>query len=475
MPEPGSPPSPHSDGSSPESDAAPLSGSDVGVRPKRDRVTMRCGYKVGARGPYLWIWRFGRTWVLRSRPAVARHKEDGPGKAWKQTLTLPFEVSRLLRELDHAALVDAGSKKVQSFPALERPLRSPHATRRREAVRRFFADVPLDVQHAIKDRFDAGTWPLFRLLLTCDPARELMATEDGARLGWLLANLHDLVSAPDLLRRARRWARLGRREILGRVGFPATAAALSALSKVPREDMSVWNIKPLQAALATPALWDRLRHLPQITSVVLDLTTAPRLLSLLAPSFLLELAREPPRRHRDASSLRYLLSETVDMLERQDQRVPLFTSVAQLREHHDRALRRTPVEHQLSQEPFPPLPIELTPEEQDLVVPLRTSEALAAEGVTMEHCLGRGTMHHALARLGHFHAFQILKPERLTLAVIWAFGRWSIYDLQGPGNTPTEHPEARELAAKILARFCAVNACPKWTLASNDNLAELPF
>jgi hypothetical protein len=423
-------------------------------------VTSACRFREGPDGDpatgSVWHLFHGDVHLLRAQPPSVVRKAAGSA-VWRRALHLPFELSAMLRELEHEDDVNAGRRRLSSIPVDERPLRRPYRTHRRAAMRRFFAAVPQAVQHALRG-FSTGSFPLFRFLHTTPGALDLMASDDGAALAWCLANAHELRSNPyqpaerDLLRRARRQLRHRRRDALAFVGLPTTTAALSALGKVPRVCLDGAHVDAVKTILSTPELHERARHLP-VWNHVVDLLTVP-LHRHVHASFLHEVSAEPPARLRwPQTSLE--LRETLAMLSACGLKPPLFRSRAHLRDVHDDLVRRrTPVGRWWSTAPFPPPPVALSTRERRFVEPLVDSAALLREGRAMRHCLGSVAEQHALAGAGRFFAFALTKPGRSTVAITWSArsARWCLYDLRGPANAVAS-AAAAAFAQDLLARF----------------------
>jgi len=410
-----------------------------GASPRRRFVNAACGFDEDDRGGCFWHLQHGHAHRLRARPASLLRKSCH-ARVWRGSLHLPFELSLALQELQADDDVAAGRATLASFSLDCRPVRRPYRARRRQALRRFFADVPQAVQQALRG-FTQGSYPLFRLLMSCPAALDLMASDDGAALAWCLANAHELrpriddVAEPDLLRRARAQTRSRRRDALAFVGLPTTKAALHALSKVPRAALDAERVHDVIRVLSSPVLSARARHLP-VWNHVLDLLT-DELHAHVDDAFLLAVAAEPAARRRWPTPVAHELRETLQMLQGCGLPAPVFHSPTQLRTVHDDALRRTrPLRAGFSTAPFPPCPVALTERELRFATPLVDGAQLVREGRQMHHCLGSASSHHLLARTGRFFAFALTKPARLTLAVVWSEGaqRWRIYDLRGPAN-----------------------------------------
>jgi hypothetical protein len=417
------------------------------------RVTAACRFNVDDKGGFVWLLHHGNHYVLRANPpALLRRGSDA--RAWRRSLHLPFELSAILRELQHDDDVAAGRRTLTSIPDDERPVRRAYRMHRRDAMRRFFAAVPGRVQQALHG-FGSGSFPLFRFLMTTPAALDLMDSDDGARLAWCLANAHELstgMPSRNLLRRARGQVRRRRRDALGFIALPTTSAALHGLARVPRADLGRDRIADLRRVLSLPELHDRARHLP-VWNHALELLT-PELHRHVHTSFLYELAAEPVP-SRLESSVAHEVRETLAMLAQHGAKPPVFRSRAHLREVHDDTLQRlSPLSTWWSPTPFPPSPLALSDRERAFVQPLVDSGALVREGKQMHHCLGSVPGHHALARLGLFVALTMTKPSRLTLAFSWSarLGDWILYDLRGPAN---QHAPAAAgaLAEDLLTRL----------------------
>lgn len=426
-------------------------------KPPNNAVTAACSFREDDRGGFVWHFHHGNTHLMRSTPSLLR-KGSGDGR-WRSSLHLPFEVSVVLREIRHEAALHEKARQVGDIPAHERPGKGQYRVYRRDAMRRYFAPIHTDILDGIAD-WNAGSYPLLRFLLTTPSALDLMHSEDGARLAWCLANLHDLDlnAGSHPLRTGRSWVRRRRRDILGRLGLPTTNAALQALRKVPRASFSQGRLGDLGRVLRSPILHDRARHLP-VWDRALDVLHED-LQAFVHDALLRELCeRDPsgtlPPAAFGPSPLTCDLRHTLELFRQARMSPPVFRSVAQIREVHDDMMARiTRLEGVWSKAPFPPFPVELSAKEQRSLTPLIDSAELLREGRTMHHCLGTLRSHHRRARRGHFHAFAMTRPERLSVAFAWDVeaARWNLYDLRGPANQHAGAP-AHELASQLLARL----------------------
>jgi hypothetical protein len=435
-------------------------------------VTAACLFHEDDRGGFVWHFHHGNTHLMRSTPSLLR-KGSGAGR-WRASLHLPFEVSVVLREIRHEAALHEKARKLVDIPVHERPGKGRYRVYRREAMRRYFAPIHTDILDGIAD-WNAGSYPLLRFLLTTPDALDLMHSEDGARLAWCLANLHEIdhTAGSHPLRTGRSWVRRRRRDILGRLGLPPTNAALQALRKVPRASFNQGRLGDLGRVLRSPILDARARHLP-VWDRALDVLHED-LHPFVHDALLRELCEPDPVGPLPTSAflqspLTCDLRHTLELFQQARMSPPVFRSVAHLREVHDDMMaRRTRLEGVWSKAPFPPFPVELSAKERRSLTPLIDSAALLQEGRTMHHCLGTLRTHHLRARRGHFHAFAMTRPERLSLAFIWNIeeARWSLYDLRGPANQHAGAP-AHDTASHLVARL--QQAGPPPPLVNHDGV-----
>ncbi|MDP2345553.1 MAG: PcfJ domain-containing protein [Deltaproteobacteria bacterium] len=354
-----------------------------------------------------------------------------------------------------------------------RPKKRPFHVRRRQNLRRFFEHVPQAVQDETARGFSAGTWPLFRFLHSTPAALSLCESEDGARIAWVLANAHVFL-APDVamdvprkrvdtLAFARRWMTKKRKHILGRLGFPPTAASVTALAKVPRHHLSSRLIVDLRAVLTDPATRVAAAHLPRLSAALIAFLAAPDLVARVHHDFLVELAASNTVGY---FGIDHLLRDTIALGAQLDASLPLFASQAALREMHDELSVKAGKLMKLSNLVLPHFPVPLTRAENEVLVPLQTTDALVAEGQGMHHCLGTLQFHHALAAAGHFYSFAVTAPVRSTLAFVRFNGSaWSIYDFKGVANSPVPD-EMYALAEGLLRRLQRTARATQQTVAA---------
>jgi hypothetical protein len=301
-----------------------------------------------------------------------------------------------------------------------------------------------------------GTWRLYCLLATSPEARELCTGDDGLRVAWALAQTRWLLWEQPPKRSlafARRWANKKRRDILGRLGFPATNASVKALAKVPLPHLTLASAHALREVLNDEPARERAQHLPELTRGVLEVLRDAAQRPFVDHAFLLELLAFGAHAPDDEQRVLATLRDTARLAAQLDRKLKLFSTVSDLTARHDELAAWACKLVKATTAPFPPLPIALTPHDLQVLRPLNNGAELLEEGRLMGHCLGSLDWQHHMAHAGTMVAFAVLGPARGTLALQQDHkGTWSILDLVGPHNAPPPR-EAYPLVRELLARF----------------------
>ncbi len=154
-------------------------------------------------------------------------------------------------------------------------------------VHRYFETIPPDVRAAVS-KYTNGQWNLLKLAAQGgDRAVDLM--ESNPALAYLVASSH----CDSHVRHERLPNLLGmrRRQIAGRMAFPATGSAVRLLAKVPAEHCRVRWLTVLAKRLAYPRLGKCLLHLPVVNAAVMRALCATPALRSITPSLLVELSK----------------------------------------------------------------------------------------------------------------------------------------------------------------------------------------
>jgi hypothetical protein len=372
-----------------------------------------------------------RITALRLTPARAAETGRSSTSHWRGTRDPFLDVAAMFRELDR-------------FEP-DKPLE----VWRRRHFRAFTADLPKEIAPLISNGFSHDTWPLFQLLVSSAAARDVCATEAGARVCFALAFAHHLLGQPpkNVAAFCRRWACRKQRDILGRLSFPRAQFSVTALAKVPRTHLSLSGLKDLRMALLMPASRKLCLHMPRLSRALLA-HLQPRILPFCGHALLVELAAldPPPWRARRTEEV-LAWCEELGMLP------PVFSSVAEIRDLHEQLVEKVRARREAQVIELPAFPDVLTPEEKERVRPLTDSRAYRNEGEQMHHCLGTFPTHLETAQQGDLYALAIDAPERLTLALgRGGDRRWCVVEMAGPHNAPASEEAcgwARDLAARL--------------------------
>ncbi len=271
-------------------------------------------------------------------------------------------------------------------------------------------------------------WPLVALYARSRRARELAVHQPVIAFAVALARRIHPHPPRRLFRSAETWLAKPAREVLGWLGFPATKATVRLFGQIAPEHLTPFDLTELRTALQDPATHRLLAHLPRVNDSVISVVADPDVLAHVAPSFLEKFAET-----REPTYPVGILRSTLAKAARLGRRPPLLRGWADVSSIDDEYLRRfgqpKPVE-------FPPPPLPGT----ELVVPITTSDALVEEGRTMRHCIG--SFASRVAR-GQVYVYQLLAPERATVAIALREGRWDVLDVRGHANVLASEPALR--------------------------------
>lgn len=421
--------------------------------PTKTWSTKRTGFKVTDKGALYLEFSTARVYALRPDPARCWTGDLGRAPRWYSLKEPPLEPGSRIRELRSVdGAVTPAIVAVKDKEALHAAQQhTPYFVRRRENVRKFLAHVPVAEQDVIA-RVGAGSWGLYRFLHGSPAALELCATDAGLALAFLLAHGHRLLGPPvddddhfpeggDVATSARRRSLAiarallprKRKDIVGRFGLPPTKATLQALGKIPAAQLSPDLLVDVRAVLLDEWRRHRAAHLPVLSAAALKLLRSPWW-PQLAPTLLHEVALSDDLIDVDGPAR--MLRHLVALAQQLGQPVPYLHSMGQLVATHDALTVEARQWLKAAKAPLPPLPEVLTADERRWVEPLPTLQAMVQEGAAMHHCLGTLMDQRQRAQQGHFFAFALHWPVRLTLAVVCdATSPWQVYDLRGFANS----------------------------------------
>lgn len=268
-------------------------------------------------------------------------------------------------------------------------------------------------------RHECGHWPLVALYARSRRARELAAHQPVIAFAVALASRIHPRPPRRLFRSAEAWLARPAREVLGWLGFPATKATVRLFGRIEPEHLSPYELMELRTALQEPATRRLLAHLPRINDSVISVVAAKDVVAHVAPQFLEHFADT-----REPSHPAGILRSTLAKAARLGRHPPRLRSWADVRSIEDEYLRRF---GQPKAVEFPPPPLPGT----ELVVPITTHHALVEEGRTMHHCI---RSYAERVACGAVYVYQLLAPERATIAIARRENGWELLDMRGRSN-----------------------------------------
>ncbi|MDP6803699.1 MAG: PcfJ domain-containing protein, partial [Gemmatimonadota bacterium] len=298
----------------------------------------------------------------------------------------------------------------------------------------------------------AHAWTPYRFLCAYRDHGALDLAPGALPLVFMLASsdafLPTHAPAPDI----PRLLRLKRREIAAAFGFPASAAAVRALAKVPPRNTTVPTLQSLRSLLRHAAgnatVANLLQHTPVLTSAVIRVIADPELRDSVSPSFLRELATM-----RDADEFNHerVLADAIRIVLERDHAPRVFRDLVQLRELHQAEAERLWHEPPTPDVRFPPSPVATrradAPGRALVAEHIASARELTREGRAMRNCIGSRFYVKRIAA-GELAAYRILAPSRATLTLERGeFARWTVAEFRGRANTAP--PEETRHAVRL--------------------------
>ena len=188
---------------------------------------------------------------------------------------------RLLRPKHDLLAIEAGPAGVRGQGV--DPLLEKH-----QAFRLFRQSLPPRLALAA-ERFPARQWAVLRMVQEREEAVELL--EQNPALGFCTANLARFRTiSGNHGRQAAELSRRPQREVLAWLGFPDEQAWVNIVRKLLPETVTVERVLALREVAGDEDMAKRLAHVPAINTGVLELACQTRLLSLISPTLLAEIA-----------------------------------------------------------------------------------------------------------------------------------------------------------------------------------------
>jgi hypothetical protein len=294
--------------------------------------------------------------------------------------------------------------------------------------------IPDDIAERIEP-FQNHQWlPLWMAHAYRKPATDLL--DSSPVLAFLLANHRRfalMMREPERRQEAARLLAGPQRQLLAYMNVPATKSMIGILRKVDLAAAGPDMLEQIAAAMRDATASRRLQHVRAVNQGVLGLVRDRRLLPLVTPRLLDEVAAR--RREKQVPITASRLKEIVEMTARCRRPVPLpaFRSCDQIDEVYEDLARRLPAVIPVATAsapagppppPFPPPPIAGTRD----IMPITTAKELTEEGDTQHHCarfLANGV------QKGGLYVYKVLRPERATVAIArTASGDWQVVELR---------------------------------------------
>ena len=297
---------------------------------------------------------------------------------------------------------------------------------RRRAFGSFRANIPVPVASAV-EKYQTRQWKLLQLMQKSPAAIELAGINPA--LCFALASYKIFRERFCTLEGATIVSKRRQRDIAEWVGFPGTDAVAKILAKVCTESVSVDLLKSLSRMMGHPKKLKMLSHISRLNAGVLGILSKDRLLDVIRPVLLSEIASAPEEDlHPHAADMIAHLLEMKRTVS-PDAPPPRIHSLACLRTLHDMVLAEF---LRIDQQrggllPKPPIP------GTEKIVPILTGADLREEGKMQNNCVGG---YSYKIREGKTFIYRVLEPERATLEIIMTSeGDWNIGQLKCHSNT----------------------------------------
>ncbi len=405
------------------------------------------------------IFTDGVAMTIRSWPDLeARRKPIGRG-TWRP-FTPPFRLVRPYRPPARAQpkpVPAPGGPAPRQLeldlglpdPVAGKPFPGPSASlsparQRKRAFDGFRFSLPKEVA-ARTEPFTSTQWPLL-LLFRAEP-RALEVCRSSPALTFGVANaaafndrlVFDPVELAAFLILRRQ------RDILGRLGFPATDGAARIVAKLAPESVHVETMLRLRDLLQDPDATKALSHLLSINTGVIELLAHRALREMCAPALLEEVAASPVEKYRAATA--DLVLDCLEMQRRLRvvERKAAVASHAQLQARHEAVAAdyHKLIEKCRRNTQFPAPPLRGTED----IVPLCSEEELFEEGRLQRNCVGA---YGDRVAKGDCFIYRVLHPERATLSIrLRPDGNWAVGQLLASCNRPVTPATAAAVRAWV--------------------------
>jgi hypothetical protein len=285
-----------------------------------------------------------------------------------------------------------------------------------------------------------------------NPGKELFELfESSPAIGMLLVFCNQFNETAEV-ETSHLWALCPRREILGRLGFPATKSAVKIMKKIVVKDICPLDFDILQDLFSFPESVKHLQHLPSICSnaincLLLDIGT-----NYLSFSVFNEIGNRQDADHIMTllSHLEYMSWETnvtIDNLKSCDAIINLYDELVDLAPSLPEIIKFQNNDKYI----FPKPPIETpasTQRDNIHIEYICTPKGLSKEGSIQKNCT---FSYINEVKSGSAAIYRVFKPERATLMLRNINDVWTITQFLAKGNRPVQR-ETRFAIGAYLSR-----------------------
>ena len=296
----------------------------------------------------------------------------------------------------------------------------------------FCRRIPAPVREAVS-RFPERHWSVLSWAARCGPAADELLASNPA-IAFAIACGAELAVAGDPVRFGETQFLLAyhsQRDVLARLGFPATERVRRILRKVPAEHVTLARLRQLRQSLADEAVAERLAHVPSVPAPVIQLL-ADGTFGVVTDAVLADIARaqadgQPQPANGDDAARR--LAEVVACwnLVRPTQPLRPIQRVERLQEIHRQVQADVQKVRRARGDAFPDPPFP----GDSRMVPITTRAMLVEEGRIQHNC---AFDYAAQCAAGKLAFYRVLFPERCTLSLKRGARGWEIDQLQAPCN-----------------------------------------
>lgn len=366
----------------------------------------RARVRVGARRATAFVPRFR---------LVGRSVSGGSGPVAEQQLAFSFGAPGPIRVRPPAAAAPRTvlQARKRAFDALRASLPEPVA--------------------AALERFRTGQWRLLQLLAH-DPSMVDLAN-DAPVLTYLVAQR---LRGDVRLIRSASFGRRRRPDLLAWLGLPASRAMVRRLGRIEGTVVERVGWRTVVQVLGSddPRVHRRLAHVTRVNVGVLALLSHPRLLDIVTPGLLEQVASAPEERRRAVAGPELIQLLSMRRVLPHLRPIRKITSLEQLHQLHTESRRalqdiaqrarklRQKGRHNFANPPLPGIP--------GRIEPIDSPKGLVEESCVQRNCVD-GYVDQVAS--GRTYIYRVLSPERATLSLIQGpRGEWRRGELLAKAN-----------------------------------------